>query len=132
MAIRSVGGELGSPHVATFGVISSYRSTISVGAMVSLSTSSNWSVGAAGTGADLTTVGIVKDLAEDKSVATVQLLGYSKAFEAEYSGAISRGQYPVTTTGNKVCGSGGGRKHPQGCCAWRGLPDGWQVPVLVQ
>ena len=97
---------MGTALVAAFNVVSAYRNAVSVGAIVGLSTSSNWSVGSCAAGTDLTVAGVVKDLAEDRSIATVQLFGYSKAFEADYSGALARGQYPVKATGKTVTGSG--------------------------
>ncbi len=106
MAIRNIGGELGKPLIAAFHVVSTYQSSIAVDSVVSISTSSNWAVNSNAAGTLLNYCGKVLALNPGSTVATVQLYGYNKAFEATYSASIALGQQVVTDTSGKVKGSG--------------------------
>src|SRR5574343_1763199 len=106
MAIRNIGGELGKPLIAAFHVVSTHQDTIAVGDHVSISTSSNWAVNSVAETKLVNPGGKVLALNPGSTVATVQLYGYNKAFEATYSASIARGQQVVTDTSGKVKGSG--------------------------
>lgn len=67
-----------------------------VGDLVELSTSGNWVVDEASTNADIEVLGVIRDLSDDNKYANVEWFGWNKAFEADYSGTATLGQYIIS------------------------------------
>jgi hypothetical protein len=106
MPIRSIGGELGKPLVVALNVVSTHQDEIAVGDMVVVDTSGNFTCNSTAATTNVNYCGKVLALNPGSTVATVQLYGYNKAFEATYSASIALGQQVVTDTSGKVKGSG--------------------------
>ena len=132
MAIRTVGGEAGTPLVTACNVVSTHQDAIAVGDDVTLSTSSNWAVNSTAATTDLALCGKVLALSQDSTVATVQWYGYNKVFEATYSAACALGSFIVTDTSHKVKASGTAAiSLPKSVCAALDYPSSGKVQFLM-
>lgn len=102
MAIRQVGGAQGEPLVVACAVASTHQDVIAVGGIVEFSTGANWTVNSTAHTTHTLNLGRVIALNENSSVATIELFGYNKAFEAQVSGTCGLGS-TVVAAGTLNC-----------------------------
>jgi len=67
-----------------------------VGDIVELSTSSNWCIDEHSTGGEFRDLGIIRDLSDDKKLATVEWFGKNKVFNLPYSGTATLGHCVIS------------------------------------
>lgn len=108
MAIRQIGGEVGTFLVTACNVTTTHQDAIAVGKFVKWSTSSNWAVDScADSDPDLMLRGVVVGLNANSSIATVKWLGWNRIAEFTISGTPVRGSSVETETanGSKIAGT---------------------------
>jgi hypothetical protein len=122
MAIRKIGGEMGSPLICAMNPIATFSAACSIGDHVVVSTSNNWSINSAATGTDIRTVGVVVSVQGDVPVAVVKWYGYNKAFECANSAACSLGGFVQAETSGKVKTSTNSSKVQDAICVATASP----------
>jgi hypothetical protein len=108
MAMRKLGGEVGTFLVTACNVLAGHQDAIAVGKFVRWNTAANWQVNScADSDPDLMLRGVVVGLNDNSSIATVKWLGWNRIAEFDISGTPVLGSSVETETanGSKIAGT---------------------------